>query len=176
MLHKQLKERKDKLQKLLRELSAGGVEIVEVNEKNVEGKEWAVEFNRNTRIREAKLRLHLWEQFRDLDTDPSLYAFSYWVTSDEDTQRERPLFRYECHPDVGDEWREGGERSSGQNPYAINPHFHPDKTDLDNVRKLHFPFHREERKTIIFSLVSWIQVDLVNRFYKKVSTPGTRKS
>ena len=98
-----------------------------------------------------------------------LHAFTYSLeASDPDLG---PLFRYECHPDVedvhSDEDDDGQEIDSDtRNPYSIIPHFHPNKALSHPISKLHYPFQRAERSAVVFSIISWIERDLVKRFYE----------
>lgn len=166
MLPNGLQLRKSDLQKALAGLS-GAVEIVQAKDRQTSDSDMVIEFSRSTRIKKASLRLQIWEQFRDIESEPALYAFSYVVTSDNDVNAESPIFRYECHPDVGDicNTEQDDEALTFQNPYQAIPHFHPDNTAVGKIQRLHFPFHREERKSIIFALINWLQVDLIKRFY-----------
>jgi hypothetical protein len=101
MLPQELQTRKVELQKALGALS-GGVEILRSNVKQSRAGEVYVEFTHSARIQKAQLRFALREEFRDLDTMPLLYAFSYHVAREEDVGLQSPLFRYECHPELGD--------------------------------------------------------------------------
>lgn len=85
-----------------------------------------------------------------------------------------PLFRYECHPDVEDiSVPEDGEdeveekESRKQNPYGVEPHFHPHTALEHPISRLHYPFHRTERMAVVFALIAWIETDLVVRFYER---------
>jgi len=117
----------------------------------------------------GRQRLRLRKEFRYISTDPHLYAFAYQVSHETDIEFGCPLFRYECHPDVGDRpfaQEANDETSNFQSPYQRHPHFHPDNTSISKIRKLHFPFHREERKSVVFALINWLQIDLIRRFYQ----------
>lgn len=188
MLPESLQIRKTELQRALQKLS-GGTEIINADVKQTSAGEVVITFVHSVRIKRAGLRMRLCEEFRDTETasgslperqrlrlpkrfrnigtDPDLYAFAYHIGQEADVQCENPLFRYECHPDVGDKPLAGEEDqvSVFQSPYQHYPHFHPDDISLAVVRKLHFPFHREERKRVAFSLIEWLQVDLLKRFY-----------
>lgn len=155
-----LLERKRQMQRVLGELS-GAVEVVPCREDSTPFGDMVIRFDHSVRIKKASLRLKVWEEFREISTEPILYAFSYHVSDEADVNADSPIFRYECHPDVG----EPGGSPAFENTYERTPHFHPDRTDRDNVRKLHFQFHRSERKGIFFALVNWLQVDLIRRFY-----------
>jgi hypothetical protein len=173
MLHRELQNRKVELQRLLGALS-GGVEILRAFEKQGRGGEFSVEFIHSARVRRAKLRLNLYEQFTEIHTIPHLYAFSYHIGDEADVELRTPLFRYECHPELGDPHlrdERPNELSSFESPYSRFPHFHPDNTTPALIRKLHFPFHRGERKRVVFALIEWLQVDLIKRFY---SPKGSR--
>jgi hypothetical protein len=167
MLPPELRERKQRLQHALNELT-GAPEIVRSNALTLENGEAAVRFQHSVRLRPALLRLVIWEEFRNLDTEPYLYAFSYHVAGEDDVRAERPLFRYECHPDIGDPVppNDQGDTVDFRNPYERDPHFHPDNTRGEHVSKLHYPFHRAERKTVVFALVQWLRVDLIRRFHQ----------
>lgn len=163
MLPKELQERKQKLQKALAALSHG-VEILRSNETvGVDG-DVGIEFEQSVRVFKAGLRLNLYERFIELDTEPQLYAFSYHILRDGPAGKRTTLFRYECHPEIDDPSTKS-ENARFQSPYARLPHFHPDETSESTIKKLHFPFHREERRKVVFALINWLQVDLVRRFY-----------
>jgi hypothetical protein len=167
MLSTELQERKKELQRVFQTLS-GTTEIVRLRQRTLETGEAVVTFQHSVRILRAGLRFTFWEEFRDVDTDPHLYAFSYHVSEEHDFQNEQPLFRYECHPDIEDPvlpTNHISENTDFSSPYAREPHFHPDNTVGERIRKLHYPFHRSERKTVVFALVNWLQVDLVRRFH-----------
>jgi hypothetical protein len=166
MLPKELQNRKHELQTAFNNLS-GSPEIVIGNTRQTKNGDTVIEFSHSVRVRPTGLRLHIREEFRDIDTDPKLHSFSYQVTGESDLHREKPIFRYECHPDAGDPENENdGDLTLFRSPYQATPHFHPDGTDREKIRKLHFPFHREERKRVVFAIVAWLRVDLVKRFYK----------
>lgn len=162
----ELRERRKQLQVLFKGLS-GEPEYVHAELIALASGERVVRLRHNFRIRPAALRFTVWEEFRDLDVEPNLYAFRYHVSDEQDVNADAPLFRYECHPDVGDAPSEGDadEATSFRSPYERDPHFHPDQTNSEHIRKLHFPFHRAERKTVVFALVKWLRVDLVRRFH-----------
>lgn len=167
MLPQQLRSRKANLQYALNKLS-GSPEVVPCDALTLPDGVPVVRMRHNIRISRAKLRLYIWEEFRDLDADPTLYAFSYHIAEESDVNIERPLFRYECHPEVGDKSTESdsvAERAPFRSPYEREPHFHPDSTTGECIRKLHFPFHRAERKGVVFALVEWLLVDLIRRFH-----------
>ena len=167
MLSPELQERKKDLQRVFQTLS-GTTEIVRLRQLTLETGEAVVTFQHSVRIPRAGLRFTFSEEFRDVDTDPHLYAFSYRVSDEHDVQTEQPLFRYECHPDIEDSILPTDlhtENADFRSPYAREPHFHPDNTIGERIRKLHYPFHRNERKTVVFALVNWLQVDLVRRFH-----------
>ena len=167
MIPRELLERRKELQRAFHDLS-GTVEIVPCNQSTLENGETVVTFAHNVRVRSAALRFVIREEFRDIDTEPQLYAFSYHVTTENDVDANQPLFRYECHPDFGDSPAVGelvGDEDGYQNPYTTVPHFHPDNVAEERLRKLHYPFHRTERKAVIFALVNWLRVDLVQRFH-----------
>jgi hypothetical protein len=167
MLSRELQERKKDLQRALQALS-GTTEIVSLRQHTLKSGDVVVTFQHSVRIPRAGLRFTFLEEFRDVDTDPHLHAFSYRVSDERDVQTEQPLFRYECHPEVEDSALPTdhlSESTTFRSPYAREPHFHPDNTIGQRIRKLHFPFHRNERKTVVFALVNWLQVDLVRRFH-----------
>ncbi len=168
MLPLELRERKRKLETVLSTLS-GQVEIIPTFDGTTQSGEVFVQFRHSVRIRKALLRLDVREQFRDLDTAPHLFAFAYHVSDETDVELRAPIFRYECHPDFGDPAllnEDASETSSFGSHYERIPHFHPDNTARPRIRKLHFPFHRDERKGVIFALVEWLQVDLIRRFHE----------
>jgi hypothetical protein len=167
MLPAELRTRKERLQAAFNELS-GTPEIVRSDLVTLTTGEPVVRFRHNIRIQPASLRFTVWEEFRDLHAEPQLYAFSYHVSAETDVEATAPLFRYECHPDVGDPGSNNGEEDETmdfKSPYEREPHFHPDHTGDEHIRKLHFPFHRSERKSVVFALVQWLRVDLVRRFH-----------
>src|SRR2546425_422246 len=168
MLPVELRDRKARLQAAFNKLS-GSPEFVRMEMITLTTGEAVVRVRHNVRIRPAALRLAVWEEFRDLDADPQLYAFSYHVSEETDVEGAAPIFRYECHPDVGDAPKDEdteNEATTFNSPYERDPHFHPDRTNLERIRKLHFPFHRSERKGVVFALVQWLRVDLVRRFHR----------
>lgn len=160
MLPARLRERKEDLQRAFNRLS-GTAEIVRANEAFRDG-EPVIEFTHSVRVAKAGVRLVVWEQFRRIESEPQLHAFSYHVAEDSDITAENPLFRFECHPSAADPANAGDVFKS---PYQSEPHFHPDNTVDAPIRLLHFPFHRKERKAVVFALVQWIRVDLVRRFF-----------
>ena len=167
MLSIELQERKKELQRVLQTLS-GSTEVVPVRQRTLKSGEAVVTLEHTVRVPSAALRFTLYEEFRDVDTDPHLYSFSYRVSAEQDIHTEQPLFRYECHPDVEDSLLPTdhiSENADFRSHYAREPHFHPDNTIGERIRKLHYPFHRNERKTVVFALVNWLQVDLVRRFH-----------
>jgi len=169
MLPVGLQTRKRELQQALLQLS-GSPEIVIGKQLQRNDGELVVEFEHSVRVKTTGLRLLLWEQFRDIDSDPRLYAFCYTLTDATDVQSKAPIFRYECHPKTSDAVGKNAAASEievFQSPYGREPHFHPDRASLERIRKLHFPFHRSERKAVVFALIQWLRVDLVQRFYEK---------
>jgi hypothetical protein len=165
MMTLELQKRHKDLQRVCQELSGSSVEYVHFEEVTRKNGEAVVNFNHSVRIRSAGLRFTIWEQFIDLDTDPHLYAFKYHVAKEQDVLADKPLFRYECHPDVGSEKKHINKEGEFKSPYETEAHFHPDSIIGENLRKLHYPFHRNERKTVVFALVQWLRVDLVRRFH-----------
>lgn len=158
MMPRELKERQTKLQRALATLS-GGVEILATENRGTRHNPGLC-LKGNVRIPKGKLRLSVWEEFRQLDSTPILHAFSYHVAEEADIGIANPIIRFECHPDLDE-----NEEANSQNPYAISPHFHPDLASRSPFDKLHYPFHRSERNGIIFGLVEWMKVDLLKRFY-----------
>ena len=122
------------------------------------------------RISKVRLRLHIFEDFRDLDTDPLLYAFSYVISPEADVQRDHPLFRYECHPDVSEDVQDMPSTHSPltdgrlSNVYEERPHFHPDNTSPHPLPRLHYLFQSEDRWDIVFDILRWLEADLIHRF------------
>lgn len=166
-LPESLRSRQSRLQKDFTRLSGGYVFVKGEVDLTHSGNPFAI-LTASVRIREASIRLKYWEHFVDIDTEPTLYGFSYHVCPDEDVAGANPYFRYECHPDVGTEDKDEGEDSEREiyhSPYSTVPHFHPDNAKEHPIAKLHFPFHRSERRGIIFALVAWIHQDLLKRFY-----------
>lgn len=161
MLPPALRERRERLQRAFNKLS-GTAEVVRSGEAFLSDGEPVIRFSHSVRVAKASVRLVMWEEFRRIESDPLLFGFSYRVTGEDDLTGEHPLFRFECHPNVSDPNTPPDEFKS---PYAREPHFHPDNTLNDPIAKLHFPFHRHERKAIVFALVNWISVDLVRRFF-----------
>jgi hypothetical protein len=122
----------------------------------------------DVKIRKTDYFLRVWEDFREFDGQMVLYGFRYSV-GDEDPSKE-PFFRYECHPDVDDPIPEDtsnviDENINWRNNFTFNPHFHPGNNMTFPINRLHFLFHRSERGQIVFSLIGWLEVDLVKRFY-----------
>jgi hypothetical protein len=160
MLPARLRERKERLQRAFNGLS-GTAEIVRSSEAFRDG-EPVIEFTHSVRVARAGVRLVVWEQFRRIESEPQLHAFSYHVAEETDVAAANPFFRFECHPSTADPENADEVFIS---PYQTEPHFHPDNTVNPPIRKLHFPFHRAERKAVVFALIQWIRVDLVRRFF-----------
>jgi hypothetical protein len=160
MLPPMLRERRRLLERAFNKLS-GTAEVVQSKEAFSDG-EPVIQFSHNVRVAKAGVRLVIWEEFRRIESDPQLFGFSYRVATEDDLSGKDPLFRFECHPNL-----EEADTPEDQfkSHYEREPHFHPDNTANDPISKLHFPFHRKERKTVIFALVNWIRVDLVRRFF-----------
>ena len=121
------------------------------------------------RIKQTNLNFQVIENFLDIDTEPYLHSFSYSLEK-VGAEAPLPVFRYECHPDsedtiFTDDLETNKSLFDNINPYAIVPHFHPVKTTEYPFDRLHFPFHRSERVNVVFALVSWLEVDLINRFW-----------
>ena len=161
MLPPSLRNRRDQLQRAFNKLS-GTAEIVRSTEAFLRDGEPVIQFSHSVRVAKAGVRFVMHEEFRRIETDPQLFRFSYRVAPDKDIEASNPLFRFECHPDTHDA---SAEQQEFKSPYAREPHFHPDNTGGDPVTRLHFPFHRHERKAVVFALVNWLRVDLVRRFY-----------
>jgi len=160
MLPPLLRDRRERLQRAFNKLS-GTVEIVQINEASVSG-ELVIQFSHSVRLPKAGVRFIMREEFRRIETEPQLFRFSYSVAEEGDINGSQPFFRFECHPETQDP---GTEQEQFKSPYQREPHFHPDKTSNQPIAKLHFPFHRKERKAVVFALVNWLRVDLVRRFY-----------
>lgn len=161
MLPPPLRERRKQLQRAFNKLS-GTAEVVRSSEAFLRDGEPIIQFSHSVRVAKAGVRFVMREEFRRIETDPQLFSFSYRVAPEKDINGADPLFRFECHPASQDA---GTEEEVFKSPYQREPHFHPDNTDSQPVAKLHFPFHRKERKAIVFALVNWMRVDLVRRFY-----------
>jgi hypothetical protein len=161
MLPPILRERRDRLGRAFNSLS-GTAEIVKSDEIFLHDGEPVIQFSHSVRVARAGVRLVMWEEFRRIESDPQLFGFSYRVAKEDDIAGDKPLFRFECHPNVSEPNTPEGEFKSH---YEREPHFHPDETADDPIAKLHFPFHRTERKAVVFAIVNWISVDLVRRFY-----------
>jgi hypothetical protein len=165
-----LKDRRTRLELSLRRL--GGVSVNRVSPET-DATSTGVQIGRLSgvvRVRHTPYELRLWEEFRYWDEPPALYAFQYslgYPGAD-------PSFRYECHPDVEDPDAApvGGTISTFWiNQYTHLPHFHPKGLDFP-IDHLHYMFHRSERQQIIFSLIGWLEVDLVTRFYESGRVPS----
>jgi hypothetical protein len=118
------------------------------------------------RVQKTHCYFNIWEDFRDLDGSPLLYAFTYSLRAQDPGLN--PFFRYECHPDVGDPVSDDDEAEGAtviRNTYGLRPHFHPSAGIPHPISRLHYPFQRSERGSIVFSLIAWLDVDLVKRFY-----------
>lgn len=164
MLPPVLRERRELLGRAFNKLS-GTAEIVQSDEVFLRDGEPVIQFSHSVRVARARVRFVIWEEFRRIESDPQLFGFSYRLANEQDITGENPLFRFECHPNASEPNTPEGQFKSH---YEREPHFHPDETNADPIAKLHFPFHRKERKAIVFALVNWISVDLVRRFYPEV--------
>jgi hypothetical protein len=137
-LSSELKERKSRIQSRLRLLS-GQTEIAVLKvERTTSGDPRAL-LTANVRIRLTDFVFSVWEDYRDIDSRPSLYAFKYSLVDPNSAE----LFRYECHPDVGDPQIAGEENTELVNniTYERSPHFHPVGTmHHHSINKLHYPF------------------------------------
>ena len=167
-LYVALKERQSKLQTDLRRLA--NVKYVGIRLESssmLDGVPQTI-VRGEVRIRKTDFHLRIWEDFRDLDDHPVLYGFRYSLGSAD--PGEEPYFRYECHPEVEDP--DPGANPEGEenhvkwrNEYTFNPHFHPHEPMRFPIDRLHFLFHRSERRQVVFALIAWLEVDLVKRFY-----------
>src|SRR5580658_10491491 len=101
MLPLELQQRKRELQKALNELS-GSSDVVIASQRQIETGDVVAEFKASVRVQPTSLRFLVWEQFRDIDAEPRLFAFKYQLTEAADVQSLSPMFRYECHPGVND--------------------------------------------------------------------------
>jgi hypothetical protein len=164
----ELQKRKDELEKGLRDISGSRYVPVKVDKTPTRFGDSRVVFAQAVRIKSGGFHLHIWEDFRDVESSPSLYAFRYFLSPQDDISGESPLFRYECHPDVDDQTpadTSGNEQENFRSHYGLQPHFHPDNTISHPIRHLHYPFHRSERVGVVFALFEWIKVDLIRRYY-----------
>jgi hypothetical protein len=172
-----LKDRCDLIKKKLRPLTDDRIILIDIRVgQSTKYYIPRVEIVGRVHVRNTDYYLDIWEDFRDFDIDPNLYGFKYALMSHPDPSSE-PAFRYECHPDVADHPEEDDEapevaavqqalaERDRKNPYETAPHFHPHTELIHPLSRLHFMFHRHERPNVIFSLIAWINRDLVKRFY-----------
>jgi len=158
-----LKNRQDTLRRSLQRLS--NQQFVLVKKRSTTTKAFAprVEIESVASIRKTNFIFKVREEFRDIDTNPHLYSFSYCLFSK--TADQDPLFRYECHPDLEDPDPTATPGARPAKQYELYPHFHPFKSLAYPISHLHYPFLRSERMAVVFSLIAWIEIDLVKRYY-----------
>ena len=108
MLSDELKRRKQRIGDLLGKLS-GTTVIVRVTQDSSTDGDIGIFLEATARLAEAKVTLRVWEHFLDAEEDVTLYAFKYHLLPSVADSSRSPHFRYECHPDVGDESDEGEE-------------------------------------------------------------------
>lgn len=160
-----LRERRERLQKDLSRLSRRQPVVVQLKPSLSKDNSLRNELQAEVRIRNSSMRLSVYEDFReDLSRAPLLHEFRYHLILFGEAEPVT-LFRYECHPDFEDAPTQSLRRTEAkQNPYSIVPHYHPDETSREILSELHYPFQRWERQSIIFALISWLEVDMCNRF------------
>ena len=158
-----LKNRQDYLRRSLQRLS--NQQFVLVKKRSTPGKAFAprVEIESEASIRKTNFMFRVREEFRDIDTNPHLYSFSYCLYSK--NSKEDPLFRYECHPDLEDADPTASPGARVAKRYELHPHFHPFESPVYPISYLHYPFMRSERMAVVFSLIAWLEIDLVKRYY-----------
>lgn len=160
----ELKVRQEHLRKKLRGIAGKpNVVIVPIISGTTTGDLPKAIIKETVRIRDTQYYLHILEDFRDIDGTPFLYAFNYSLRP-QDPEIE-PMFRFECHPDVQDSYGDDESEESAHfvSHYSSVPHFHPHSL-VYPINRLHYPFQRGERMTIVFALIAWIEVDLIKRF------------
>lgn len=172
-IYEPLKERREQLRRKLIRLTNEQFVRVDIESDTTEDDLPRAIIRGSIRVRRTQYRFNLFEDFRDSAGNPFLYGFTYSLQPLDATLE--AMFRYECHPDVDDPPSMGEERESEgdedkgaedkRNPYGIHPHFHPHNITDHPISRLHYPFHRSERSRIVFHLISWIETDLVKRFY-----------
>ncbi|MFL6335349.1 MAG: hypothetical protein ACJ754_18710 [Pyrinomonadaceae bacterium] len=170
-LYDSLKERRERLRQNLNRLANAQFTLVRFEDDPTEDDLPRAILKGSVRVRKTNYLFHVWEDFRDSDGRPFLYGFTYSLQSQDPASE--PVFRYECHPDVEDQDPSHNEEEESEinvdwdkrNPYGLYPHFHPHKSLSHPISRLHYPFQRSEREGIVFSLIAWIDRDLVKRFY-----------
>ena len=161
-----LRDRSTRLKKALQSLSQERYVFVKTPPSDV----GTFEISSTVRIRKKELYFDIWERFVDVDSRPRLYAFCYRLRSNPDPDSD-PLFRYECHPDTGEPVfsdaapDEEEPAVNYRSSYGLIPHFHPRNTLAFPISRLHYPFQRAHRSSVIFALIAWMRTDLVNRYY-----------
>ena len=167
-----IQERRTMLGNRLAELSGTHMIVPLKQEQGIlEDGEQFVIISHSVSIRKCGFRLHFREDFRNRDGNPYLYGFSYRLSAPLDAAGEKPIFRYECHPDVGDHENEDNEIAQVEDvknftsPYGLIPHFHADIMTIHPIMHLHFPFRRINRIDILVAIIEWLKVDLVHRYY-----------
>lgn len=163
-----LNERRERLRHRLTDLTSENFTLVQLESSVTEEDLPRAIIRSSIRVRRTDYRFSVLEDFRDSAGIPFLYAFKYSLQSPDPTLE--PIFRYECHPDVedpspDDEENETEDAEDRRNPYSEHPHFHPHSALDFPLSRLHYPFHRSQRPDIIFHLISWVDRDLVKRFY-----------
>ena len=158
-----LRKRQDSLRRSLQRLS--NQQFVLVKKRSTTAKAFAprVEIESVASVRKTNFIFQMREEFTDIDTNPHLYRFSYCLYSK--SPGDDPLFRYECHPDLEDADPTASPGARVAKQYELHPHFHPFKSPVYPISHLHYPFLRSERMTVVFSLIAWIEIDLVKRYY-----------
>lgn len=163
---KTLPERRARLQKALSRLCRDEVVVVKMNP--VGPGSTTIEIKSTARIRKQDLYFDLREEFVDVDVSPTLYAFQYCLRASSDPESPA-LFRYECHPDSADAAFPDGadDEAAGEarSSYGLSPHFHPHHSLEYPISRLHYPFRRLHRGAIVFSLIAWIEIDIIRRYY-----------
>jgi len=169
-LYTLLKDRRSKLQQNLKRLANADYAIVKYEATSTQDDLPRAVMSALVRVRQTNFRFRMWEDFREFSGAPTLYGFAYSLEPQDPGLG--PLFRFECHPDVEDvppeddsttEPEDLGQRKL--NPYSVTPHFHPDNSRDHPISRLHYPFQRSERASVVFALIAWIEMDLVKRFY-----------
>jgi hypothetical protein len=147
-----VKRRRKDLERALRFLSQVPTVVRMSNWEEVDGR-ITLTIRGGTRLMKTNKRFSCVETFID-PLAPRLHAFQYLLTGEPAAPEGKPLFRYECHPDLDNKSR-----------YVRVPHFHPDYAHTDpEVWELHYPFTRARRESVAFALIHWLRVDFLNRF------------
>ena len=169
-INAELISRQKKLQTKLRLITSSQFVLVKMDQGySSDGQPRLIFDSHIIRVKKTNYYFHIWEEFRDYDSTPELYGFKYCLLP-QPLKDSEPLFRYECHPDVDDIYTVDGEEVASlpenYSNYGVTPHFHPYAQLEYPLSRLHYPFHRSERAIVVFSLIQWIEQDMVKRFFE----------